>query len=75
MDGFTDILSCYQILKQMKSLWTTIEALSRTIKPTLTNMSTFDISTNQDPLESFFGNQRQMHGGNEAPNVSQFNEH
>ena len=28
---------------------------------------------NQDPLESFFGNQRQMRGGNEAPNVKQFN--
>lgn len=28
---------------------------------------------NQDPLESFFGNQRQMRGGNEAPSVSQFN--
>ncbi len=29
---------------------------------------------NQDPLESFFGNMRQMRGGNEAPNVQQFNE-
>ena len=28
---------------------------------------------NQDPLESHFGNQRQMRGGNEAPSVSQFN--
>ncbi len=29
---------------------------------------------NQDPLESFFGNMRQMRGGNEAPNTQQFNE-
>ena len=28
---------------------------------------------NQDALESLFGNQRQMKGGNEAPNVGQFN--
>ncbi|XP_070567945.1 uncharacterized protein [Ptychodera flava] len=27
---------------------------------------------NQDPLESYFGNQRQMRGGNEAPSVLQF---
>nr|XP_006814578.1 PREDICTED: uncharacterized protein LOC102809400 [Saccoglossus kowalevskii] len=27
---------------------------------------------NQDPLESYFGNQRQMKGGNEAPSVLQF---
>lgn len=28
---------------------------------------------NQDPLESHFGNQRQMRGGNEAPSTYQFN--
>ncbi|XP_077999383.1 uncharacterized protein LOC144452207 [Glandiceps talaboti] len=29
---------------------------------------------NQDPLESYFGNHRQMKGGNEAPTVQQFNQ-